>query len=87
MASKATVDFSKILASGLGKQTAAELVSFRKRSDEARRLVTQLKQQPTTVDFAHYKGVLKVRRADAQRSKNRANRSCRTRRWLRLLKS
>lgn len=60
MASKAAVDFSKVLASGLGKQTAADLVAFRKRSDEARRVVSQLKQLPTTVDFAHYKNVLKV---------------------------
>lgn len=61
MASKAAVDFSKVLASGLGKQTSSELVSFRKRSEEAKRLVNQLKSQPTTVDFAHYKGILKVR--------------------------
>lgn len=60
MASKAAVDFSKVLASGLGKQTASELVAFRKRSEEAKRLVTQLKAQPTTVDFAHYKKLLKV---------------------------
>ncbi|WFD39912.1 ATP synthase d subunit [Malassezia japonica] len=59
MASKAAVDFSKVLASGLGKQTASELVAFRKRSEEAKRLVTQLKAQPTTVDFAHYKKLLK----------------------------
>ncbi|WFD41513.1 ATP synthase d subunit [Malassezia psittaci] len=60
MASKAAVDFSKVLASGLSKQTSAELVSFRKRSDEAKRVVTQLKQLSTSVDFAHYKNVLKV---------------------------
>ncbi|WFC97426.1 ATP synthase d subunit [Malassezia yamatoensis] len=59
MASKAAVDFSKVLASGLSKQTSAELVSFRKRTDEAKRAVTQLKQLSTSVDFAHYKNVLK----------------------------
>lgn len=63
MASKAAVDFSKVLASGLGKQTAADLVAFRKRSDEAKRVVSQLKQLPSTVDFSHYKNVLKVRSA------------------------
>lgn len=61
MASKAAaIDFSKILASGLGKETTAQLVAFRKRSDEARRLLNSLKSQPATVDFAHYKNVLKV---------------------------
>jgi len=60
MASKAvTVDFGKVLASGLGKETAASLVAFRKRSDEAKRSVIQQQQQATTIDFAHYKKVLK----------------------------
>lgn len=62
MATKAAaVDFSKILASGLGKETSAQIVAFRKRSEEARRLLNSLKAQSTTVDFAHYKKVLKVR--------------------------
>ncbi|WFD03700.1 hypothetical protein MOBT1_002394 [Malassezia obtusa] len=69
MASKAAVDFSKVLASGLGKQTAADLVAFRKRSDEARRVVSQLKQLPTTVDFAHYKNVLKNKDVIAEAEK------------------
>ena len=61
MASKAvTVDFGKVLASGLGKETAASLVAFRKRSDEAKRSVIQQQQQATTIDFAHYQKVLKV---------------------------
>ncbi|KAI3614633.1 hypothetical protein CBS9595_003904 [Malassezia furfur] len=69
MASKAAVDFSKVLASGLGKQTAADLVAFRKRSDEAKRVVSQLKQLPSTVDFSHYKNVLKNKDVVAQAEK------------------
>lgn len=61
MASKAAaVNFHKILSSGLGKETSAQLAVFRKRSEDARRVLNQLKSQPTTVDFSHYKGVLKV---------------------------
>lgn len=78
MASKAAVDFSKVLASGLGKQTAADLVAFRKRSDEARRVVSQLKQLPSTVDFSHYKNVLKVGCARGAVVTERTN-TCRTR--------
>lgn len=62
MASKAAaVNFHKILSSGIGKETGAQLAAFRKRSEEARRALNQLKTQPVTVDFAAYKGVLKVR--------------------------
>ena len=62
MASKAAaVNFHKILSSGIGKETGAQLAAFRKRSEEARRALNQLKAQPVTVDFAAYKGVLKVR--------------------------
>ena len=68
MASKAAVDFSKVLASGLGKETAGQLAAFRKRCDEARRTVASLKSTPTTVDFAHYKQVLKVCTLDGQAS-------------------
>lgn len=60
MSSKAVVDFSKILSSGLGKETAAQLVSFRKRSEDAKRALGSLKSVPTTVDLSQYKNVLNV---------------------------
>jgi F-type H+-transporting ATPase subunit d len=44
---------------GLRGQTAASLQSFKKRNDEARRKVTVLAEQPQTVDFSHYRGILK----------------------------
>ncbi|KAG6901881.1 hypothetical protein C0995_007005 [Termitomyces sp. Mi166 len=63
MATKATavvVDFARIYTSlGLGKETIASLQAFRKRNTEAQRLNTQYASQPTTVDFAHYRSILK----------------------------
>ncbi|KAG6900104.1 hypothetical protein C0993_002788 [Termitomyces sp. T159_Od127] len=63
MATKATaavVDFARIYTSlGLGKETIASLQAFRKRNTEAQRLNAQYASQPTTVDFAHYRSVLK----------------------------
>ena len=44
---------------GLRGQTATALASFKKRNDEARRRVQQLSEQPQSVDFAHYRGILK----------------------------
>lgn len=44
---------------GLRGQTATSLHSFKKRNDEARRKVTVLSEQPQTVDFSHYRGILK----------------------------
>jgi F-type H+-transporting ATPase subunit d len=44
---------------GLRGQTATSLQSFKKRNDEARRKVTVLSEQPQTVDFSHYRGILK----------------------------
>lgn len=44
---------------GLRGQTAASLQSFKKRNDEARRKVQVLSEQPQTVDFSHYRGILK----------------------------
>ncbi|KAI4632206.1 ATP synthase d subunit [Alternaria ethzedia] len=44
---------------GLKGQTAAALQSFKKRNDDARRKVTVLSEQSQTVDFAHYRGILK----------------------------
>ncbi|KAF8743851.1 hypothetical protein AX14_000252 [Amanita brunnescens Koide BX004] len=63
MASKAAVaavDFARIYTSlGLGKETIAALQAFRKRHTDAARLQAQYASQPTTVDFAHYRSVLK----------------------------
>ncbi len=44
---------------GLKGQTASSLQAFKKRNDEARRAVFELSSQNTTVDFSHYKSVLK----------------------------
>lgn len=61
MATKAAaVDFSKILASGIGKETSAQIVAFRKRHDDAKRALLALRELPATVDIAHYKNLLKV---------------------------
>ncbi|KAI0253149.1 ATP synthase d subunit [Lactifluus subvellereus] len=63
MASKAAtaaVDFTRIYSTlGLGKETVAALQAFRKRHSEAQRITGQLDAQPTTVDLAHYRSVLK----------------------------
>ncbi|KAF5322908.1 hypothetical protein D9619_001053 [Psilocybe cf. subviscida] len=63
MASKAAavaVDFSRIYSSlGLGKETIASLQAFRKRHSEAQRLSAAYASQPTTVDFARYRSILK----------------------------
>ncbi|KAF2083201.1 ATP synthase D chain, mitochondrial [Saccharata proteae CBS 121410] len=44
---------------GLKGTTANALAAFKKRNDDARRKVQQLSEQPSTVDFAHYRSVLK----------------------------
>jgi len=63
MASKtvvAAVDFTRIYSSlGLGKETISALQAFRKRHGEAQRIQAQYTSQPTTVDFEHYRSVLK----------------------------
>jgi hypothetical protein len=43
----------------LKSETAVSLASFRKRADDARRQVQVLKEQKSTVDFAHYREILK----------------------------
>ncbi|KAJ5768982.1 ATP synthase subunit d [Penicillium odoratum] len=54
------VDWTKVTTSlGLRGQTAASLQSFKKRNDDARRKVQLLSEQPQTVDFSHYRKVLK----------------------------
>jgi len=56
----AVVDFARIYSSlGLGKETVSALQAFRKRHLEAQRLNSQYNSQPTTVDFAHYRSILK----------------------------
>ncbi|KAF8495233.1 mitochondrial ATP synthase [Russula emetica] len=63
MASKSAtvaVDFTRIYSSlGLGKDTVAALQAFRKRHSDAQRISGQLNAQPTTVDLAHYRSVLR----------------------------
>ncbi|KAG0699844.1 ATP7, subunit D of the stator stalk of mitochondrial F1F0 ATP synthase [Suillus ampliporus] len=63
MASKAAVaavDFTRIYSTlGLGKDTIAALQAFRKRHGDAQRIQAQYASQPTTVDLAHYRAVLK----------------------------
>lgn len=44
---------------GLRGQTVSSLQAFKKRNEDARRKVQQLSEQPTTVDFAAYRSVLK----------------------------
>ncbi|KAK0524697.1 ATP synthase d subunit [Tilletia horrida] len=61
--------FSKVSALGLGKRTAGELSAFRRRADDAKRILSQLKEQRTDVDFAHYKNVLKNQEVLAQAEK------------------
>ena len=46
-------------ALGLRGQTAASLQSFKKRNDDARRKVQVLSETPQTIDFEHYRSVLK----------------------------
>ncbi|KAH8838185.1 ATP synthase d subunit [Pyricularia oryzae] len=54
------IDWAQVTTSlGLRGQTAASLQAFKKRNDDVRRKVQQLSQQPTQVDFAHYRSVLK----------------------------
>lgn len=54
------LDWAKVTQSlGLRGQTVASLQSFKQRNENARRKVQQLSEQPTTVDFAHYRSVLK----------------------------
>lgn len=44
---------------GLTGATASSLHAFKKRHDDATKKVFELSSQPTTVDFAHYRSVLK----------------------------
>eukprot|EP01099_Mayorella_cantabrigiensis_P002618 TRINITY_DN2142_c0_g1_i2.p1 TRINITY_DN2142_c0_g1~~TRINITY_DN2142_c0_g1_i2.p1 ORF type:complete len:196 (-),score=24.54 TRINITY_DN2142_c0_g1_i2:120-644(-) len=54
------LDWSKVGTQlGLRGSTATALSNFKKRHDDAKRRVQVLSEQPTTVDFAHYRSVLK----------------------------
>jgi len=54
------LDWTKLSTQlGLKGQTAAALQAFKKRNDDARRKVAVLSEQSQTVDFAHYRGILK----------------------------
>ncbi|KAK7972854.1 hypothetical protein PG984_015947 [Apiospora sp. TS-2023a] len=54
------LDWAKVTSSlGLRGQTVASLQAFKQRNENARRKVQVLSEQATTVDFAHYRGVLK----------------------------
>ena len=54
------IDWTKIGSQlGLKGSTATSLAAFKKRHDEARRKVQILSDQPQTVDFAHYRSILK----------------------------
>jgi F-type H+-transporting ATPase subunit d len=54
------LDWTKVTSSlGLRGQTAASLQAFKKRNEDARRRVQQLSEQPSKVDFSHYRSVLK----------------------------
>ncbi|KAI9744500.1 MAG: ATP synthase d subunit [Claussenomyces sp. TS43310] len=44
---------------GLRGQTVASLQAFKKRNEDARRHVQTLSEQPQTVDFSHYRSILK----------------------------
>lgn len=54
------LDWVKVTQSlGLRGQTVASLQAFKKRNEDARRRVQLLTEQPSKVDFAHYRSVLK----------------------------
>ncbi|EGV62664.1 hypothetical protein CANTEDRAFT_115243 [Yamadazyma tenuis ATCC 10573] len=53
------VEWATIISKlGLTGSTASSLNAFKKRHDEAKKEYLTLSQQPTTVDFEHYKTVL-----------------------------
>lgn len=54
------LDWSKLGTQlGLRGNTASSLAAFKKRNDDARRKVQALSEAPQSVDFAHYRSVLK----------------------------
>lgn len=56
----AKIDWTRIASSlGLRGNTSAQLMAFKKRNDDARRKLNVLSDQPQTVDFSHYRSILK----------------------------
>lgn len=54
------LDYGQIISKlGLTGQTANSLLAFHRRNEAAKLKVAQLSEQSTTVDFAHYKTLLK----------------------------
>lgn len=54
------MDWSKLISSlGLKGETASALQAFKKRHDEAKKIVFELSNQKTDIDFAHYSSILK----------------------------
>jgi len=59
-AATAALDWARVTTKlGLGKETINALQAFRGRHDAALRVNAQLKESKATVDFEHYKSVLK----------------------------
>ncbi|CAG8467944.1 11650_t:CDS:2 [Cetraspora pellucida] len=56
----ASIDWSRLTVTlGLKKETITALQAFRKRNEEAKRVVSALKQQKTDIDFENYRNILK----------------------------
>lgn len=54
------LNWAKVISTlKLSGKTAAQLSAFKKRNDEARRQLFELKAQETSVDFEYYRSVLK----------------------------
>jgi len=54
------LDWAKVTSSlGLRGQTVASLQAFKKRNEDVRRRVQTLSEQPSKVDFGHYRSILK----------------------------
>ncbi|GAA5839270.1 hypothetical protein JCM11251_006024 [Rhodosporidiobolus azoricus] len=70
MAAQVAVDWSRISSRlGLGKETLAQLNAFRARAAAARTANAAVKEQRTTVDFEHYRNVLKNKEIVAEGEK------------------
>lgn len=54
----AAINWSKLSVT-LPQETVASLQAFRKRNEEVQRVLADLKEQTTTVDFSRYRKVLK----------------------------
>ncbi|GAA6028314.1 hypothetical protein JCM8097_006971 [Rhodosporidiobolus ruineniae] len=69
-AAQVALDWSRISSRmGLGKETLAQLNAFRTRAAAARAANAAVKEQKTTVDFEHYRQVLKNKEIVAEGEK------------------